>query len=101
MRARFSGKTIRILSARKTLKRAFIDPLIDVLDADYDLILIELNTGSYGVVPMKALEAAKARTAKIWLTDDERKALKRGTLNFAALEKEVAPPEDDQPDDDE
>jgi hypothetical protein len=97
-RARVSAKTIRFIGKRQNLRSAFIVELVDAL-AEYDWILFELATGGYGAVHAKALEAAKSVTAKRRLTDDEYKELKRGTVDFAAFEKEATPEDDQQTED--
>jgi len=98
-RARVSAKTIKLLAVRQNLRSAFVVELIDAL-AEYNWILFELSSGGYGAVKATALEAAKAVTAKRWLTDEERKALSRGEVDFADFEKEAAP-ENDEPEGDE
>jgi len=98
-RARVSAKTIKILAIRTNLRSAFVVELIAALADGYDWILFELASGGYGAVQAKALEAAKSVTAKRWLTDEERKELRRGTADFQAFEEEASP-EQDPPDDD-
>jgi hypothetical protein len=98
-RARISAKTIKLLAIRQNLRSAFTVELIGAL-AEYDWILFELATGGYGAVQAKTLEAAKSVTAKRGLTDDERRALRRGAADFTAFEKEAAP-EHEEPDEDE
>jgi len=98
-RARISAKTIKMLGARKHLRRAFVAELTDTL-AEYSWTLSEIDSGGYAAIRTKALEAAKPVTAKRWLTDAERRALKRDKANWSAFETEVAP-EQEQPDQDE
>lgn len=98
-RARVSSKTIRLISGRVHLRSAFVVELIGVLADRFDWILFELAIGGYGAIQSKSVEAAKPVTAKRWLTDDERKAFRRGDTSFADFELE-ATPEQDQPDDD-
>ena len=98
-RARVSTKTIKMLGTRKHLRRAFVAELTDTL-AEYSWTLSEIDSGGYAAIRTKALEAAKPVTAKRWLTDDERRALRRGKANWSAFEKEAAP-EQEQPDEDE
>ncbi|MDR3557147.1 MAG: hypothetical protein P4L55_20530 [Syntrophobacteraceae bacterium] len=99
-RARVSAKTIKILGRRKHLRRAFVAELTDAL-AEYYWILFEIDSGGYGAVQTKTLEAAKPVTAKRWLLDEERRDLKRDkTEVWSALEKE-ATPEEEHADDDE
>jgi len=89
-RARVSGKTIKVLGARKHLRRAFVAELTDTL-AEYSWTLSELDSGGYAAIRAKALEAAKPVTAKRWLTDDERRGLRRGRAVWSAFEKEASP----------
>lgn len=88
-RARVSTKTLKLLARRTHLRSVFIVQLTTTLADRYDWILTELATGGYGAVQAKALEAAKPVTAKRYLTDDERKDLRQGTADLAALEDEV------------
>lgn len=87
-RARVSAKTIKKLAARRHLRRAFAAELTDAL-AEYSWTLTEIDSGGYAAVRTKTLEAAKPVTAKRWLTDNERKALKRGTAQWSAFEREA------------
>ena len=87
-RARVSTKTIKTLASRKHLRRAFAGELTDAL-AEFSWTLTEIDSGGYAAVKTKTLEAAKPVTAKRWLNDDERQALKRGTTKWAAFEKEA------------
>src|SRR6202035_2400474 len=75
-RGRVSVKTIKTLATRRHLRRAFAAELTDTL-AEYSWTLTEIDSGGYAAVRTKTLEAAKPVTAKRWLTDDERRALKR------------------------
>jgi len=79
------------------LRRAFVAELVDAL-AEYSWTLTEIDSGGYAAVRTKTLEAAKPVTAKRWLTDEERRKLRRGEANWAVFEEEVAP--DQQPIDD-
>lgn len=97
-RARVSAMTIKYLAIRRNLRSAFVVELIAAL-AEFDWILFELASGGYGAVQAKALEAAKPVTAKRWLTDGERMALRRGEVDFTAFEKEVTS-EHEQPGED-
>jgi hypothetical protein len=93
-RARVSTKTVRIASKRSMLRTAFVSELLKIMANDFDWIVWELSTGGYGAVQAKTLEAAKSVTMKRGLTDEERKALRRGTIDFDALEEEAIPEED-------
>lgn len=96
-RARVSAQTIKRLGARRNLRRAFAAELIDAL-AEYSWTLTEIDSGGYAAVRTKTLEAAKPVTTKRWLTDEERRQLRRGEANWAVFEDEAAP--DQQPIDD-
>ena len=98
-RARVSAKTIKKLALRKHLRRAFAAELADSL-VEYSWVLFELDSGGYGAVQAKTLEAAKPVTAMRLLTDDERRELRRGLVDWAVFEREAAP-EQESPDEDE
>ncbi len=98
-RARISAKTIKILANRRRLRGAFVAELGAALVDGFDWILTELSSGGYGAVRVQTMEAAKAVTAKRWLSDEERKTL-RHAPDITAFEAEVdpeldAPAEDD------
>jgi hypothetical protein len=101
-RARLSAATIRAASGglRRNLRSAFIRDLRSALE-DHSWGLHELDIGGYAAVSMKSLEAAKAVTLKRYLTDDERKALKRGDPDLSSFEEELSPPDDENSEDDE
>ncbi len=98
-RARVSAKTIKIFAIRQNLRSAFVIEVTDAL-AEYSWILFEISSGGYGAVQAKTLEAAKPVTAKRYLTDVERRALKRGTADLAALKKEADPEQEEPGEDD-
>lgn len=88
-RARISAKTIKVLAKRRTLRGAFLIELREAL-AEYDWVLCELESG-YGIEKSTLLEAARAVTAKRWLDDEFRRALRRGEdIDFSALEREIS-----------
>jgi hypothetical protein len=95
-RARVSVRTIKFLAKRKTLRSAFASELKDAL-LDYGWVLVEIETGGFGAEKAKLLEAAKPVTAKRWLDDEIRRALRRreeiDAGEFARLEKEASPDE--------
>lgn len=97
-RARVSAKTVKLLAIRKNLRLAFTMQLI-VEIAEFGWILFEINSGGFGAVQAKALEAAKPVTAKRLLSDDERSALRKGTIDLEALEAEISVSDDEAPDD--
>lgn len=68
-RARVSEKTIRRLAKRKRLRAAFITMLRHYLE-DRALVMIELDDGSWGLMPSKGLQGAPAITAGRYMVDD-------------------------------
>ncbi|MBI2218587.1 MAG: hypothetical protein HYU51_14960 [Candidatus Rokubacteria bacterium] len=86
-RARVSTKTIRRLSQRRTIRRAFLDMLEQHLD-DLGVILIELDRGGYGLIAASTLDGARAVTAKKFLSK-ELSALRDKAINFDRLRLEV------------
>ncbi len=99
-RARISAKTIKLLARRSHLRSAFVVELIATLADRHEWIMFELAIGGYGAVQAKALEAAKPVTAKRWLTDEERKALRTGDTDWEAFEEEATPDQDQADDED-
>lgn len=69
-RARISEAVVKALSERTRLTIAYTHRLQAILDRDYSLILVELDTGGFGVISAKALGGAKPITTKL-LTEDE------------------------------
>lgn len=98
-RARVSAKTIKYLAKRETLRSAFVEELKEILP-DYFWVICEIESGGYGAIKAKLLEAAKPVTAKKWLGDNERRELRKGSFDFSALDSEITP-EEDAPDEDE
>jgi hypothetical protein len=98
-RARISSKTIKLLGSRMNLRSAFVVEIVDAL-AEYDWILFELAAGGYGAVQAKALEAAKSVTARRMLTDEERRALRRGAEDMQAFLQEAEPEREELGEDD-
>lgn len=85
---------IKILSRRAHLRSAFVVELTATLADRHEWIMFELAIGGYGAVQAKALEAAKSVTAKRWLTNEERKALRTGDTDLAAFKEETTPEQD-------
>jgi len=56
---------------------------------DFDLTMVDLASGGFGIMQPKPLEGAKTITAKRRLSQEELRRLKRGTFNFRELRKEV------------
>ena len=71
-RARVSEKTIRKLAKRRRLRAAFLAMLRHHLE-DRALVIIELDDGSWGLMPSRGLEGAPAITAKRYLLEDLEK----------------------------
>jgi hypothetical protein len=94
-----SAKTIKVLALRQILRSAFIVELTDEL-AELSWILFEVASGGYAAVQAKALEAAKPVTALRLLTDEERRALRRGAVDWNAFQRE-AEPQEEEPGEDE
>lgn len=98
-RARLSTKTIKFISRRINLRGAFVVALADAL-VEYGWNMSELDTGGFGVIQTKSLEAAKAVTARRYLSDDELRAVRRDVFD-ATQWIEEAQPEQDEPDENE
>jgi len=86
-RARISGKTIRILSKRRTLRTVFLETLGRELD-DLGIHMVELERGGFGIIPVSALDGAPTILAKRYLADDLKK-LKRNEQAFAQFRAEI------------
>jgi len=100
-RARVSGATIKKASggSRKVLKSGFIRPLRSSLE-DLGWGLQELESGGYAAISLKSLEAAKPVTVERYLTDGEKKRVRKGCPDITAFLQEIAPQEDEESDDD-
>ena len=85
-RARVSAKTIKLLAIRRNLRSAFVLELITEI-AEFGWILFEISSGGFGAVQAKTLEAAKPVTAKRFLTDEERRDLRQGTITPETFER--------------
>ena len=96
-RARVSAKTIKLLARRTKLRTAFLELLMDaVMLRDY--VLVELESGGFGMFEVSSIQAAPAITARRYLTDEERIALRNDTLDYDEIELEIGAP--DVPEDD-
>lgn len=98
-RARVSIKTLKLLSRRVRLHWAFAQEVREELEVNHRLIMFEIDSGGYGVVSAKAVEAAKPLTAKSWLTEVERSSIRKGKAKWSDFEAEL--PSDAEPSDDE
>ena len=87
-RIRISGKTLRFVSGRTTLRSAFLVEVIDKL-ADMSLTMSELDNGSFGIIETKILEGAKSFTARKMFNEAEIKKIKKNSIDFAPLETEL------------
>jgi hypothetical protein len=86
-RARLSEKTIRRLSGRRHLRRAFVD-MLDAHLADLGILLTELERGGFGLMPSASLSGATAITAKKYLATDLEK-LSRNESHWVELRAEL------------
>ena len=86
-RGRVSGNTIRRLGRRQYLRMAFLRALEEQLD-DFGFVLLELERGGFGIIPISALDGAPAITAKKYLADDLAR-LKRGKVDFDDIRSEL------------
>jgi hypothetical protein len=96
-RARVSAKTIKLLAKREILRSAFVEELKEVLP-EYFWVICEIESGGFGAIRAKLLEAAKPVTVKRWFDDDERRALKKGTFEVldTDLMLEASEPDEDE-----
>ncbi|MDY4311191.1 hypothetical protein D3C76_1314140 [compost metagenome] len=88
-RARVSKLTFKKISGRKNVRSAFVVDVTEKLSNNYGLYLIELDSGGFGMVPAKSLEAAKPITAKKFLPGIINELRKGEPLDFAELEEEL------------
>ncbi len=86
-RGRLSGNTIRLLSKRQYLRVAFLHALQEQLD-DFGFVLLELERGGFGIIPISALDGAPAITAKKYLAGDLT-GLKRGKIDFEDIRRDL------------
>jgi hypothetical protein len=94
-RARISEKTIKLLSKRTHLRSAFLELLKGHLE-DIGLLLVEIDTGGYGLIYYSTLNGAQPITAKKYYPKSERR-----NVNFALLKQEIYENTDDSLDEDE
>lgn len=101
-RVRVSAKTFKMLSGRKQLRSSFVVDVSEHLQGDFGVYLTELDTGGYGLIYAKSLEAAKAALGTKLLTQEELSLLKRREdLNWTGLEEELTDLDDEEEDNDE
>lgn len=89
-RARISERTIRKVAKRRRLRASFLGMLREHLE-DRALVMIELDDGSWGLMPSKGLQGAPAITAKRFLTEDldELKKSKESHLVWKRFREEL------------
>lgn len=92
-RARMSEKTLRLVARRQKLRSAFVYSVIEALQRDIGICMTELDSGGYGLMYVKSLEAAKTITAQKFLGGIHRKELTQREEN--ALWDEALPDDSD------
>ncbi|GBR55782.1 hypothetical protein AA18889_0318 [Acetobacter senegalensis DSM 18889] len=90
-RARISAKTIKLAAKRTNLRTAFIKAVSDALSGYFDITLVEINNGGFGLIKSSALEGAKSITMKSLFTPDEKNKLRKMEFDFDAAEEEIMP----------
>jgi hypothetical protein len=99
-RARISDKTVLILSKRKKYLRAsFVELLTAELD-DLGFVLVELNRGGFGLIPISALNGAPAITASKFIKDELIK-LREKEIDFADIIEQLDTDSNENEDEDE
>lgn len=93
-RIRISQKTIKFLGYRYKLRSAFVVSVTEALSSYYDITMLELDTGAFGLIRTSSLEGAKAFTAKRMLEELLPDLRKGKALDFDAIEKEISKVED-------
>lgn len=101
-RVRVSAKTLKMLSGRKQLRSSFVVDVVEYLQGDFGLCMTELDSGGFGLIYAKSLEAAKAALGSKLLNQDELAALKgKAEWKWDDLEGEIAELDQDDEDNDE
>ena len=67
-RGRISNKTLLLITGRSQLKIGLINQIRDALD-DYNLTLVQINSGGFAVISNSALDGAPPLTLKSLLPD--------------------------------
>ena len=98
-RVRVSTQTLKVLSGRERFQARFAEAVRYELEVDHRLIMFELDIGGYAIVTAKAGEAAKAVTGKNYLSEEERRSIREGKVDWAAVWEEI-PSSNDELDDD-
>jgi hypothetical protein len=87
-RARVSEKTIRRLAKRRRLRTAFLSMLRQHLE-DRSLVMMELDDGSWGLIPSKGLQGAPTITAARFLAEDLEKLKKNPDAAWKKFREEL------------
>jgi len=98
-RVRVSTKTLKVLSRRERFQARFAEAVRYELEVDHRLIMFELDSGGYAIVTAKAGEAGKAVTGKNYLSEQERRNIRKGKVDWDAVWDEI-PSWNDELDDD-
>lgn len=88
-RIRISQKTLRFLGYRFKLRSAFITSVSETLSNYYDITMLELDNGAFGLFRTSSLEGAKAFTAKRLLEDLLPDLRKGKPIDYEKLDKEI------------
>lgn len=87
-RIRISQKTLKFLARRKKLRTVFVTSVIGEL-AEYDIGMVELGSGAFGIFRYRSLESAKAATAARYLPRWIEAIKGKDTLDFDDIEEEI------------
>lgn len=96
-RTRFSSKTVRTISGRKTLRVAFIIAITESLD-DMGYALVEIESG-FSMMTLENLNAAAAIVATGFLADIFVARKTMNGIDFDAIAEELGINEDESEDD--
>ena len=93
-RARISEKTLRSVSRRSTIRGSFLSDLGGELE-DIGYVLVSLARGGYALIAISALEGAPSLLARDHIAEELR-SLRNGTLDEAALWRELGYDDQDE-----
>lgn len=86
---RVSESTLRLLGSREKLRSAFVVEVMMALE-EFGLVMVEIQSGGYGIIPAKSLEAGKVITAKNFFSTKEINLIKNGkSIDFESLQEEL------------
>lgn len=86
---RVSESTLRLLGSREKLRSAFVVEVMMALE-EFGLVMVEIQSGGYGIIPAKSLEAGRVITAKNFLSTKEMNLVKGGkNIDFESLQDEL------------